>query len=681
MANDSLENIFLYINQNSQGEAAESDSGGQSRNGKKEAADYYKELKKQDDSFQKKQQEKRLADLRKQYDTEEEIQAQIARDMAEIEAYEKEKQYKNQHEKKIAQLKEQVEYATTLEERLQAENDLKSAERQREAAKKFSAAISNGISGLFDKIKNSGKEYADYVEDIEVRLIGTSKDYDSVTSKLDKVFAMNVFFSMDSALQKTVEFLDKGIAYNVELRSSLDVMSDKIAKTFSALDTTLLRIVKIQQQDSTQARLGMESLLLNYLNSSFQDTQYLESLSDSVSALLLETSSQKTREGAVEFEYAVQKWLGSMSSVGVSDATILALAEGLGYLGSGNVSALTSNAALQSLMAISAQKGGGTKSYGQMLTNGLEVSDVSAILTGFYNLVQEVSDSGNLVAMNQYANLFGLTMSDITSVLNLTVEDIEAISKNMASYQQTINQVNSELGVGKLWQRTSYSEMIDNIQKNILTSIGLDMAGSVGANLAYWVADLAAGIVEQMDLGTEIHPWGIGASVDLDLSTMIKGGMVVGSYLSAIIGNISAITSALSPNLKLLGGEDSATIKILGGDGTGHTNGGQTSNQVTYVGRTDNSAVYATVNQQSSGQTSSVLKKDVDEESKKMEKLSQAMLEIADNVEFIVQLLNINGIKIRAVMNEGSITPARYDPSSSNSSVSGNNNFYGSGGY
>lgn len=673
MANDSLNNIFLYVNQNSQvGQAASEEETSGSGRKKKEVDDYYKAIEKKEKSFQQKRREEHLKELEERYDTEEELVAQLEKEAAEIEAYEKKKSHKDLHQERLDQLKEQVQYGVTLQERADAERQLK----QQEAVDALMDNVSNGINSLFTKIKNSGKEYADYVENIETRLIGTSKDYDSITSKLDKVFSMNVFFNEKEALDKVVQFLDEGIAYNVELRASLDLVSEKIAKTFEALDSTLIRLIKVQQSDSTQARLGMESLLQSYLNSSFENTEYLKSLSDQVSALLLETSSQKTREGSVEFEYAVQKWLGSMSSVGVSDSTILALATGLGYLGSGNISELTSNSALQSLIALSVQKGSGTKSYGEMLTNGLEVEDVSAIMTGFYNLVSEISDSGNLVAMNQYANLFGLTMSDITSVLNLTAEEVKSISQNMATYEDTISQVNKELSGSKLLSRTSYSEMIENLESNIMTSIGLDMAGSIGANVAYLVADLAAGIVEQLNLGTEIHPWGIGASVDLDLSTMIKGGMVTGSYLSAILSNISALSSIASPNLKLLGGDDTSTIKILGGTGSSGVTTGTTTNQVTYVGRTDNSSVMGTVSQQANEQTSSILTKDVDEESKKMEKLSEAMLEIADNVEFIVQLLNINGIKVRSVMNSGDLSPSSKSdiPKSSGSGVS---DFYG----
>ena len=40
--------------------------------------------------------------------------------------------------------------------------------------------------------------------------------------------------------------VSQGIAFNVEQSAALDVMKDKIATTFEATNTTLLRLVRIQ---------------------------------------------------------------------------------------------------------------------------------------------------------------------------------------------------------------------------------------------------------------------------------------------------------------------------------------------------------------------------------------------------------------------------------------------------
>lgn len=578
--------------------------------------------------------------------------------LEELAAHEEEKKNKDRRNK----LKEQIEYASNLEEKLAAERQLKLAEGQKALTEAMVSAVNDALNGTFENIRQAGKDYAEYVERLEVGLIGSTKSYDSVSDKLSKVFALNVFFSMEDALKKTTEMVESGINYNVELRASLATMSDKIVKTFDALDANLLRIVRIQQSDSTQARLGMESLLQEYLNSNFQNSEYLHGVSDQVTGYLLEAEAMMGRNQAVEFEYAVQKWLGSFSSLGVSEQTIMALAQGLGYLGSGDVDALAGNESLQQLLAISIQKGGGTKSYGDMLTQGIGVKDVSTILSGFYKLVKQVSDSGNLAAMNQYADLFGLTMSDITSVLNLTDQSIGQIASNMASYQSTINRVTEEMSVSKLYKRTSASEMFNNMQKNMLTSIGLDMADSLAMNLMYEALDQAANIVDMFDMGVEVDPFGVGASVKLEAGALVRGAAAGATYLTAYLKNIAGLSSMLTPNLKLLGGEES--VKVMGGSGLNQVSTGKSSNQQTYVGRTDNSGVYDTVNQETQKSSSEIMQVDVDEEKENMKKTQKAMEDIGDNVKFIVQLLNENGIKVRSM--PGAIDNSIVIPTASN---------------
>ena len=613
--------------------------------------------------IEKKLDKQRRAQLKAQGLSEEEIIKQRLAEEAEI----KEKLDKDYENDRKSRLKDRIEYGATLEERLQAQRDLESIERLEKAQKRIASAIESSFSSSFDKIKETFTTYADYVERLEVGLIGSSKSYDSVSEKLNQVFSSNVFFSLKDALDKTTEMVESGINYNVELRASLDTMSDKIVKTFESTNETLLRLVKIQQQDSTQARLGMESYLQEYLNKNFQDSSYLHGLSDTVSGLLLEMESQYSREGATELEYAVQKWLGSFSSIGVSDNTITALAKGIGYLGSGDVSSLTSDTALNSLMALSVQRGGGNKTYGEMLTDGLDVSDISTIFKGFYDLVSEIGSSDNQVALNQYAKLFGLSMSDIVSTLNLTSESVENISKEMVSYSDAIGRVESELSVSKLSSRTSASELYNNFKSNLYAGIGLDLSDNLAALLAYEVTEQAADVLSSMDI--EVAPMGLGIS--LDAGSLVKGAVSAATYLTHYVKNLSSLSSVLSPNLKLLGGDEETTLKELGVGigGLSQRQTGKTTNSALYYGRTDSTTMSKMANQMAAEKTSEVLQKDMGEESDNIEKTMKSMQEIGDNVEYIVQLLDVLGIRVRSYPTaQGSIGVA----GSSSSGISDN---------
>ena len=96
--------------------------------------------------------------------------------------------------------------------------------------------------------------------------------------------------------------VSQGIAFNVEQRAALDVMKDKIATTFDAANGTLLRLVRIQEQDTTAGRLGMESALTAFLNNMYQTTEYMEGIAKTVKGNLEEAMSLMTGENALSFE-------------------------------------------------------------------------------------------------------------------------------------------------------------------------------------------------------------------------------------------------------------------------------------------------------------------------------------------------------------------------------------------
>lgn len=109
---------------------------------------------------------------------------------------------------------------------------------------------------------------------------------------------------MTKNLEKLV---GQGISYNVEQRAFLDTIKDKIATTFNATNGTLLRLVRIQQQDTTAARLGMESALTAFLNNMYETSEYMQGVAESVRGNLAEALTLMEAENAVGFEHTVQK--------------------------------------------------------------------------------------------------------------------------------------------------------------------------------------------------------------------------------------------------------------------------------------------------------------------------------------------------------------------------------------
>ena len=90
-------------------------------------------------------------------------------------------------------------------------------------------------------------------------------------------------------------------------RAFLQTISDKIANTFNAADGTLLRLIRIQQQDSTAGRLGMESALNAFLNNMYETSEYLNGIAESVRGSLEEAQALMGAAQATELEWQVQK--------------------------------------------------------------------------------------------------------------------------------------------------------------------------------------------------------------------------------------------------------------------------------------------------------------------------------------------------------------------------------------
>lgn len=124
---------------------------------------------------------------------------------------------------------------------------------------------------------------------------------------ITKNIAMSPFIKQADAVNNLKNLVSKGIAYNVEQRAFLDTISEKIATTFEATDASLVKLVRIQQADSTAARLGMEAALNEFLNNMYETTEYMQGIAEQVRGSIYEASALMTAEEATEFEYQVQK--------------------------------------------------------------------------------------------------------------------------------------------------------------------------------------------------------------------------------------------------------------------------------------------------------------------------------------------------------------------------------------
>lgn len=397
----------------------------------------------------------------------------------------------------------------------------------------FASNMGKAVGQAMDKgltdISKYIDSYGQYMSSIQTRLQGSSKDYYSMVSRFNRNLATSPYVSQEKLLTNLNTLVAQGISYNVDQRAFLMTVSDKIATTFDAANGTLLRLIKIQQADSTAARLGLETSLNQFLNKMFQDTSYLNNLSKSVSSAIIDANSQLSRNQSLEFEYQAQKWLGALSSVGVSENTISAIAQGIGYLGSGNISALSSNNALQSLLIMASNIAG--LDYSSILTGGMNAADVNALMKGIVTYGRRIAGSGSQVQKSAYAQMFGMSISDLTSMLNLSEQDISSILGSSLTYEGALSA--TQQGLSTISQRTTLAEKIQNVYGNVMSSLG----GNIASNAFLYSSWLLADMLQKSGADPSYSVKFFGSGVDTTVATTAKQA-IVGVGLLSKVGQI-----------------------------------------------------------------------------------------------------------------------------------------------
>lgn len=504
------------------------------------------------------------------------------------------KQAREAHLKELDELEKEL-FEKRKEAQKQGNQELvKEYEEQIEAlseekAKTTLAGIANktisAITGTYDQAFQKAEDMlTTYKSHIDARLQGSEKTYDSITHLISSNLALSPFVRTTTVMEKLKEAVDKGIAYNVEERAFLATISDKIANTFDAFDSNLVRLIKLQQADTTAARLGMEASLTRFFNTQFNDTGYLTGIYDQVSAALIDAEASMSRDSSAQFEYVVQKWLGSLSSMGMSENTITNIATSLNYLATGNVSALGSNPSMQTLLAMSASKAG--LPYAQLLTEGLNAESTNKLLKSMVEYLADIAEnSENQVVRSAYGDIFNLSLSDMKALTNLTSNDISAITSSNMTYNNMRSELTRQfIEVGT--SRLSLPEAMSNIYNNMIYGVASDIVNNPAtyamSKMLEFMRSETGGAPEGINI-----PFISAAGFGLDLNTTINNllglGIMVGQATSFMVNLFKGLGSLGGINLKAWGGKEYNTSR---GSGLAFTTGalfGGTSGS-SYVG-------------------------------------------------------------------------------------------------
>lgn len=522
--------------------------------------------------------------------------------------------------------KEQLETATSFGEKMQAYGQLFSAglkeagDHLKEGLSNAASAAATALSGSVDKYLGT---YSQYMSAVEARIQGafSGMTYESLNDIIRQNTAGSPYVKYTDVLSNLAQLVDTGTMVNLAQRSFLATVSDKIATTFNAFDSNLLRIIKLQQMDTTASRLGMEAELTKLFNYYFSDSSYLTDAFDSVTASLTNLSSRLDAATSVELEYQVQKWLGALGSTGADSGTLSTIAQAINALGTGDVDWLTSNTAMQNLLVMASNRAG--LNYSEMLVNSVSSMDTNLLLGAMIEYIKEVTSDVNNVVKSQYAELFGLTISDIKAFQNISDETISTLYRSAMTYNDTLTSLNQQLN--QVSSRIHISEQISNVIDNILAATGMNIANSTGMYMTYKIADLVESITGGIYIPA-IHVLGSGVKLPNSIEEYIKMGVVGLSTIGSLFDAVGNWASGAGLNLNRwsawgsFASEDKGTY-------TGFTSTNELSTTTSAMGTISNS--------DSKGMQQSIY----DEQQQSAEEVSGTDTEEADDTSAILKFL------------------------------------------
>lgn len=463
-------------------------------------------------------------------------------------------------------------------------------------------AIAGALADFSKQLDNQVNEIAGKMGSVDTRLQGSknkTKGYlggrsywESMLQDVTAVAGISPFIKQSALTGNIEQFVNKGISFDVEQRAFLQTISDKIATTFDATDSALLRLVKIQQQDTTASRLGMESALTAFLNNMYETTEYMSSLAASVRQNLVEAQSLMSGAAGVELEYQVQKWLGSLSSVGMSDAAISSLSQTIGDLAAGKVGSIT-NGGTGNLAVMAANKAG--LSVADILAGGLDANKTNQLMTAMIDymagMYSESRDSK--VVQQQLANVFGLSASDLKAAMNLSSSTSKVAGNNLTN-KGMLAQLQSMYNT--MYQRTSMGEMVTNVKDNFIYT----MASGIASNPALYFLNTAAGLLDSVAGGIalpDIKVMGSGVNLQTTVADLMRVGALGGSMLSGIGAMIGGLAKGGGNGLKTMGidmsGNGNWVTRGTGENLRTETSGFSTTESGSFAGNSDSGDIQA----------------------------------------------------------------------------------------
>ena len=448
-----------------------------------------------------------------------------------------------------------------------SEEERQATQKRRENAVKAEMAMNaamNAMANLAQQLMNQADRVGEKQAVIDTRLQGSTVNdknlgsyWKQLARDMNKLGAVNPFFKQEDFANNIEALVNRGISFDIKQRAFLMTIQEKIANTFDVADGTLLRLIRIQQQDTTAGRLGMESALNSFLNSMYETSEYLTDVAASVRGSLEEMQALMEGTAGTELEFQVQKWMGSLYSVGMSQEAVQSIAQTFGQIASGDVSGLTGNGT-GNLLIMAANEAG--KSIADILQDGLDAKETNELMQAMVNYLAEIAEtsSDSRVVQQQLANVYGMKASDLRAATNLA-SSIKEVSKQDLTYGGMIGQL--EDMAKSMILRTSTGEMLSNIWGNVQYTMATQMSNDPVLYLLPKVATLLEDYAGGIDLPF-LNVMGFGVDLNTSVAQLMNVAAMSGSILGALGPMMSGLANLSTSNLLRSAGIDTKNSKV-----------------------------------------------------------------------------------------------------------------------
>jgi hypothetical protein len=289
----------------------------------------------------------------------------------------------------------------------------------------------------------------------------------------------------------------------------------------------------------------------------YENTEYLKTVSESVRGSLYEMEALMSGASATEVEFQVQKWMGSLFSVGMSQEAVNAITGAFGKVAAGQIEGLTEGGA-GSLLVMAANDAG--VPIADVLTDGIDSSETNSLLQAAVNYLADLYESSkdNQVVQQQLAKVFGVKASDLKAATNLA-ESVSVISNTDMTYVDMLDRLFTM--AGSMGKRTSIGEKISNVLENGKYTLASSIASTPAMNVLYKMASMLKDTTGGIDFGLPLV-MGNGMPITFNVADLMRTGALAGGIMSsmgAMFGGGGGLTGSSILNAI---GVNSSAVKV-----------------------------------------------------------------------------------------------------------------------